>query len=227
MSLKNFVKELNGKRVEGEILESIFLSLVISLVFLGLLYYFKFRFMDNFVSSYGVYLFFAALSYSILIPTIKQVRSYKKFTCMSGMMIGMTIGMMAGFVAGFYTGATNGMFWGSVFGMLVGIVLGIWLGSCCGVMGFMEGMMAGFMGGLMGAMTAVMMYNDNLIAATVIIFFITTTIMLALNYMIYLESKHIESFTRTDNFVVAFITLVLIAGTTWLIIYGPRSVLFG
>lgn len=227
MSFKEFTKELSGSRVEGELIKVIMISLLTSLGILTILYFVKFRFMENFMSNYGFYLFFAALSYAIVVPTVKQVRAYKKFTCMSGMMIGMTAGMVAGFVAGFYIGATNGMFWGSLFGVLVGSFLGVWLGSCCGVMGFMEGIMAGFMGGLMGAMTAVMMINDTMQGATILMFVFTTTIMFGLNYMIYTEAKHAPRVHTEDNFIVAVITFVLISVTTWLMLYGPRSVLFG
>ena len=189
MSLKEFTKELNGNRVEGELIKTVFYSLITIFAILGILYFLRFRFIDGFLDKYGFYLFFAGLSYSFLTPSIRQVRSYREFSCMSGMMIGMTIGMIAGFLSGFYIGATNGMFIGSVFGMLFGMSLGVWLGSCCGYMGFMEGIMAGFMGGLMGAMTAVMMINDNLKAATIIIFIISTIIIFGLNFMIYKEMK--------------------------------------
>ena len=42
MSFKEFVKELNAnRRVEGELVKTIFYSLVTSIVVLGLIYYFK------------------------------------------------------------------------------------------------------------------------------------------------------------------------------------------
>ena len=52
--------------------------------------------------------------------------------------------------------------------------------------------MAGFMGGLMGAMTAVMMLNDNLKLATVLVFLVSAVIMIGLNYMIYQETRSFE-----------------------------------
>src|SRR3989344_1645558 len=187
MSFKEFIKELNGSRVEGELIKTVFYSLLVSFALFAVLYFFKFRYISDFIPKYGFFLFFAILSFGLVVPTIRQVRAYKRMNCMSGMMVGMTIGMMAGFLAGFFVGATNGMFYGGVFGMAVGMILGIWTGSCCGVMGFLEGIMAGFMGGWMGAMTAVMLIADNLKVATVIVFVACSAILIGLNYMIYLE----------------------------------------
>ena len=98
MSLKEFTRELNGRRVEGELIKTIFYSLLTSFIVLGILYFFIFRHMENFVSKFGIYLFFSALSYALIISSIRQVRAYKEFPCMSGMMIGMTTGMIAGFL---------------------------------------------------------------------------------------------------------------------------------
>ncbi|MEK6883813.1 MAG: hypothetical protein AABY22_29560 [Nanoarchaeota archaeon] len=224
------MKELgSGKneRVEGELVKTIFYSLLTSVLFLALIYFFILRKIDNFILDYGYFLFFAVLSYALIIPTIRQVRAYKEFACMSGMMIGMTTGMIVGFLAGFYIGSTNGMFYGSVFGMVVGISLGIWMGKCCGIMGVMEGIMAGFMGGVMGGMTAVMLLNDNLKIATVIIFLVSSVILFALNYMIYQEMKETSRQRREDHYITIFLSLILTAATTWLMVFGPRSALFG
>src|SRR3989344_6512531 len=167
---KEFIKELNGNRVEGELIKTTLYSLLTSLIFLVLIYYLKFSSVTDFIPKYGFYLFFSALSLAIITPAIRQIRAYNKFACMSGMMIGMTIGMISGFLLGFYVGSTNGMFVGGFFGVAVGMILGIWNGKSCGVMGIMEGIMAGFMGGVMGAMTAVMLLNDNLKIAGILIF---------------------------------------------------------
>jgi hypothetical protein len=226
MSLKEFRKELNGNRVEGELIKTIFYSLITSFIVLGLLYYLKFRFIEDFIVTKGYFLFFAALSYGLLIPTIRQVRAYKEFACMTGMMIGMATGMIAGFLPGFFIASTNGMFVGSVFGMAVGMALGIWNGKCCGVMGIMEGMMSGFMGGLMGAMTAFMLFNDHLIASMIIVFGISAVILLSLNYMIYKEMKLEDRKLREDHlwtFVISFILIIL---TIWLMMFGPKSGVF-
>ena len=226
MSFKEFIKELNGNKVEGELLKTIVISLITSFLTLGILYYFKLSSIDNFIPKYGFFIFLAILSYAIILPSIRQVRAYKEFLCMAGMMVGMTIGMMTGFLAGFYVGATNGMFWGSVFGLIVGIVLGVWNGKYCGIMGLMEGLMAGFMGGIMGAMTAVMMYNDNLKIAGVISFIICGTILFGLNYMIYQETKNVERKNKEDYWFTILMSFVLTVATIWLMVLGPRSVLF-
>ncbi len=226
MSFKEFVKELNGNRVEGELIKTILYSLLTSFIILEILYFLKLRYIENFMPKYGFYLFFAVLSYALIMPSIRQVRAYREFACMTGMMIGMTIGVIAGFVAGFFIASTNGMFYGSVFGISAGILLGAWNGKCCGVMGVMEGMTAGFMGGLMGAMTAIMMINDNLKVASVVVFLISSVILIGLNYMIYFEMKNSERRIKEDNFPTIIISFVLTTITTWLMVFGPRSALF-
>lgn len=223
MSFKEFTKELNGKRVEGELIKSILYSLLISFALLAILYYARLRYIEDFLPKYGFYLFFAILSYAIVFPSIRQTRAYRQFACMPGMMIGMTTGMIAGFLAGFFIGATNGMFWGSMFGMAVGIFMGIWNGRCCGVMGVMEGLMAGFMGGLMGAMTSVMMLNEHLKIASIVIFVICAAIIFALNYMIYGEKKEHEKEFKEDYSGIILLSVLLTSLTIWLMVYGPRS----
>jgi len=226
MTFKNFVKELSGKDVEGEIIKSVFISVITSLILLGVLYFLILKNVENLIPKYGFYLLFAVLSYAVIISSMRQVRAYKNFACMSGMMIGMTIGMIAGFLPGFFIGATNGMFYGSVFGMGVGILFGIWNGKCCGVMGVMEGTMAGFMGGLMGAMTSVMMINDNVKAAGVIVFIISGFILFGLNYMIYHETRETKRQITEDQFLTIILSFILTILTVWIMVFGPRSVLF-
>ncbi len=227
MSFKQFTKELNGSRVEGEILKTVFYSLVTSFIVIGVLYLLILKNVINFIPKYGFYLFLAAISYALILPSVRQVRAYKHFNCMSGMMIGMTAGMVVGFMSGYFIGATNGMFIGGVFGMIIGSILGVWTGSCCGIMGLMEGIMAGFMGGLMGAMTSVMLLNDNLKLATIIISIFTAIISISLNYMIFFEMKENERQRKEDHSMTIMITFVLIIVTTWLMVFGPRSALFG
>ncbi len=226
MAIKEFAKELSGDGVEGELIKTIFYSLLTSFILLAVLYFLKLKTIPEFLPKYGFYIFFTALSYALVIPTIRQVRAYKQFACMSGMMIGMTIGMIAGFLSGFYIGATNGMFMGSIAGMSMGIFLGIWMGSCCGIMGFMEGIMAGFMGGLMGAMTSVMMINDNLKIATFVIFIVTAIILVSLNYLIYTETRETGRQRKEDHFITIVITFILMVISTWIIVFGSRSALF-
>lgn len=221
------MKELNGNRVEGELIKTTFYSLLAGILTLVALYYLKLKEIENFIPKYGFFIFLAILSYSIIKPAIRQVRAYQSFPCMSGMMVGMTIGMIAGFLPAFYVGATNGMFVGSVFGMVVGIILGVWNGKCCGYMGAMEGIMAGFMGGLMGAMTSVMLLNDNLKVASIIFFIISAIIILGLNYMIYKEMRENQRQRNEEHWFTILFSIVLTILTTWLIAYGPRSALFG
>jgi hypothetical protein len=223
MSFKEFRKELNGNRVEGELIKDVLFSLVLSFVAIALVYFFWLRNIPNFISKYGFYLFFAAIGYSLIVPTIRQVRAYKQFSCMSGMMIGMTVGMIAGFLAGFFIGATNGMFFGGMFGMIVGIALGIWLGSCCGIMGSMEGIMAGFMGGWMGAMTSVMLINDHLRLATIFIFIVCSAILFSLNYMIYVETKDRDDPKKEESFMTILIAGVLTLLTLVIMVLAPRG----
>ena len=226
MSFKDFVKSLNNDKVEGELVKTIFVSLATSFVILGILYFLMLRSVENFIPKYGFYLFFAVLSYSLILLSVKHVRAYREFPCMSGMLIGMTIGMISGFLPGFFIGATNGMFWGSVVGMSFGILFGTWNGKCCGVMGAIEGMTAGFMGGLMGGMTAIMMLNDSLRAAAVVVFMVSGFILLGLNYMIYTETREMERKHKDGEFFTIFWSLILTIITIWFMVFGPRSPLF-
>jgi hypothetical protein len=226
MTFKDFTKSLNNGKVEGELVKTIFVSLLTSLALLAVLYYVRLQYIDNFIPKYGFYLFFSVLSIAAFMPSVRYVRAFREFPCMSGMMIGMTIGMIIGFLLGFYVGATNGMFWGGFYGVAVGMVFGAWSGKCCGVMGVMEGMMAGFMGGLMGAMTAVMMFNDNLRAAAVLVFLISAAILVGLNYMIFKETRGAERTRNEGQLFTMWASLILTAVTTWLMVWGPRSLLF-
>ncbi len=225
MSWKSFIRGLQGDRTEGELIKTLFYSLLTSFLLLGILYLIKFRYIEQFMPKYGIALFFTALSYAFIVATVRHVRAYREFGCMAGMMIGMASGMM-GFLPGFYVASTNGMFIGGFFGVFIGIVLGIWNGKCCGIMGILEGIMAGFMGGLMGAMTAFMLLNDNLKATSILVFIISAIILSGLNYMIYLETKERERERKEDQFMTLFITFILTAITAYLIVFGPRSGLF-
>jgi len=228
MAIKHFIDELQkSERVEGELLRTIFVSLIASFATFALIYYLRLQHINNFIPRYGYFILFSILSYVLIMPAIRQVRAFKKFPCMTGMMVGMTIGMMSGMMLGFFVGAVSGMFWGSVFGMSVGIILGVWKGKCCGVMGVMEGMMAGFMGGLMGAMTAVMMYNDHLRSAGVILFVVCGAILIGLNYMLYTETKHEERQFSEGDFMTIILSVLFTAITIWMVVFGPKSPLFG
>lgn len=224
--MKDFIKSLNSNRVEGELIKTFLISLCTSFILLGILYFVKLSLIPDFMSKYGFFLFFLVISFASFFPLIRQVRAYKTLPCMSGMMVGMTIGMVAGFLSGFFIGATNGMFWGSIFGMAVGILLGAWMGMSCGIMGFLEGIMSGFMGGLMGAMTSVMLINDNLKAASIIIFLISEVILFSLVYMMYKETKDSPREVEEDYFIPLFFNFLLTISALYLMVFGPRSVLF-
>lgn len=227
MSFRQFTKELTNGEAEGDIVKTIFISLVSSLALFGIFYLIRFRYIQDFMPNYGFFIFFLILSYAAILPAVKYVRAYKEFPCMSGMMIGMTIGMVAGFLPGFFVGATNGMSYGSIFGMAIGIVLGAWNGKCCGVMGVMEGVMAGFMGGLMGAMSSVMMLNDNLKLISIIIFVVSAIILIGLEYMIYKETRQMQlQAAKGDAFFTIFWSVLLTFITIMLMVFGPRSFLF-
>ncbi len=223
---KEFLKELNGKRVEGKLIKAIIYSLLTSAIFLVAMYFLSFQNIADFIPKYGLNLFFVALSLALIMPAIKQIKAYKEFACMPGMMICMTLGMISSFLIGFYTAATNGMFFGGFFGVAVGLLFGIWNGKCCGIMGIMEGMMAAFMGGLMGAMTAFMLINDHLKIAFVLVFLVSAAITIGLNYMIYKEAKELEVSHKDSNFFIVTLTFILVAITTWFIVFGPRGGIF-
>lgn len=226
MSFTAFMKSLNNGEIEGELIKTMFVSLLTSFITLGILYFLLLKNIENFIPKYGFFIFFSLLTYALILPSTKHVKAYKEFPCMSGMMIGMTIGMIAGFLSGFYVAATNGMFYGSIFGMTLGILFGVWNGKCCGIMGMMEGIMAGFMGGLMGAMTAFMLLNDHLNYTGIIVFIISFIIIFGLNYMIFKESRQLEKREKDGNLFIIFWSFILTVITVWFIVFGARSVLF-
>ena len=78
----------------------------------------------------------------------------------------------------------------------------------------------------MGAMTAIMMLNDNLRAAAVIVFLVCSVILIALSYMIYGEARENERQLKEDHLITIILSFVLTALTTWLMVFGPRSLLF-
>ena len=218
-----------GNGSESQLVKTILISLLTSFIVLAILYFTKFRFIEGFMGKYGFFLFFAVLTYALLSSVLVHMRCFGQFPCMSGMMLGMTVGMIAGFLPGYFVASTNGMFVGSVFGMAFGMTVGMIAGGkTCGIMGFLEGTMAGFMGGLMGSMTAFMLFNDNLKPATVIVFIVSAVILVALNYMLYVEGKQMERKRHGDDsfFTIVFSFFATVA-TTWLMVFGPRSGVFG
>ena len=56
MTFKEFVKELNGEGVEGELIKNSLYSLITSFIILGILYFIKLKNISNFMPKYGYYL---------------------------------------------------------------------------------------------------------------------------------------------------------------------------
>ncbi len=226
MSFSHFLKSMGSGEVESELPKTILVSLLSSFGILAIFYFMSLKNVTDFIPKYGFFLFFSILTYALILPSVRHVRAYKEFQCMSGMMIGMTIGMISGFLSGFFVGGTNGIFIGSLFGVSVGILFGVWNGKCCGIMGTLEGMMAGFMGGLMGAMTSMMMLNDNLKLMGIIVFLISSAILLGLNYMIYTETRGGERRHKDSEFFIIFWSIFLTTVTILVMVFGSRSALF-
>ena len=214
--------------VEGKLVWIALGTFVVLSVLEIIAYFGFFRTIPGFFDRFGYYITFLVLSVVVSGTSVWHIRAYgSTFSCMSGMMIGMTSGMISGFLIGLIVGATNGMFIGSLVGLGVGIFIGIVTGKCCGVMGVMEGMMAGFMGGLMGAMTSLMMLNDHLKIIIPVLVGVSTAILLGLDYMIYKEVGHLKEKVNKSEFL-PFITFcfVVTIGITFLMVYGPKSILF-
>jgi uncharacterized membrane protein YdcZ (DUF606 family) len=82
------------------------------------------------------------------------------------------------------------------------------------------------MGGLMGAMTSVMLLNDHLKLASVIVFVICSIIIFSLNYMVYGEMKENKREIKENHWLIVLLSAILTAITIWLMVFGPRSALF-
>ena len=218
------MRELNGNRVEGQLLQTMLYSLISSFIVLGIFYFMFLGGLD--LGNKLLFIFLSIVSYAIVLPAFQQVHSYKNMPCMSGMMVGMTVGMISSFLIGFYVASTNGMFYGWIFGMVVGLAFGIYNGSSCGIMGIMEGAMAAFMGGLMGAMTSLMLLNDHLIASAYIILGVGAVIMGSLNFMVYKDMKEIEEDVRKGQELVIILSVILTTLTILFIAFGPRGGIF-
>ena len=218
-------------KIEKSMIKTALYTLVFLILIEVIAYFGFFQRIPNFFSKYGYYLIFLVIAILINSVVLWHIKAYKHvFSCTTGMMIGMTVGMSAGFSIGLIVGATNGMFIGSLAGLIIGMLVGSYAGNCCGIMGIMEGMMAGLMGGVMGAMTSIMTLNDNLRFFVPILIISILFIMVGLVIMVYQEEiikkpdVHYHGFDLLPFITVNFIiTLAL----TFLMVYGPRSFLFG
>ena len=204
---------------------------LIFLIFIEILtYYGFFRGTPDFFSRYGYYTIFLVISILINAVAVWHVKSYRHvFSHMNGMMVGMTIGMSSGFTIGLIIGATNGMFIGSLAGLIIGMAVGSYTGKCCGIMGVMEGMMAGLMGGIMGAMTSIMSLNDNLKYLIPVLILGIIIILIGLINLIYKEEVKNRTDVHYEEFeFLPFITIIFIItlALTFLMVYGPKALLF-
>lgn len=224
--IRHFKENKHLYKIERKAFFMFFKSLGLILILELLAYLGFFIQTPNFISKYGIWLIYLALSVASISTALWHFYSYKtNISCMMGMMIGMTVGMQTGMLIGAIIGATNGFFIGALVGMLVSVAVGIISGQCCGVMGVLEGMMAGVMGGTMGPMITVMMFSDGLNVFMPFYVIINILIMLGMIYMFFEESvegkaaKIRKISPQIFYGLLIIITAVLIAIMT----YGPKS----
>lgn len=216
--------------IEKKILQTAIISLAV--VFL-VQYIASFSLFSSvpFWQKYSVYTIYLALTVVATMITLWHLSAYKEtVTHMAGMMTGMTAGMMSGFAIGAIVGATNGMFIGSLVGVLLGMTIGAYAGKCCGIMGVMEGMMAGLMAGTMGPMISVMMLNDNLVYFMPLLVGSSLLIMGGLTYMMHKEEmlkKLPVKYASIEYLSFVTICFLLTLGISFLMVFGPKSYLFG
>src|SRR3989344_1724090 len=218
-------------KIEKSMIKTALYTLVFLILIEVIAYFGFFQRIPNFFSKYGYYLIFLVIAILINSVVLWHIKAYKHvFSCTTGMMIGMTVGMSAGFSIGLIVGATNGMFIGSLAGLIIGMIVGSYAGNCCGIMGVMEGMMAGLMGGLMGGMTSVMTINDNIKYFVPLLVFSIFIILIGLIVMVYEEEIKKKNYVEYKGFqFLPFITVnfIITLALTFLMVYGPRSFLFG
>jgi len=225
-SSKKIIFNVEKSMIKTGIYTFIILALVEVIAYFGF-----FKNIPDFFPKYGYYLIFLVISIVINSMAFWHIRAYRHvFACTTGMMIGMTVGMSTGFSIGLIVGATNGMFIGSLAGIIIGMIVGSYAGSCCGIMGILEGMMAGLMGGVMGAMTSIMTINDNIKYFVPLLVFSIFIILIGLIVMVYEEEIKKKNYVEYKGFqFLPFITVnfIITLILTFLMVYGPRSFLFG
>jgi hypothetical protein len=141
----------------------------------------------------------------------------------------MTLGMQTGMMVGAVHGAINGFFIGAMAGMLLGTITGFVTGASGGTMGVVQGMMAGVMGGTMGAMITMMMFTDHVKIFMPFYIVINLMILAGFIYMYFeevVENKKIMK-REVDFISLAAISIIITFALTALVVYGPKSVLFG
>lgn len=216
--------------LEQEVVKIIVIAAIVIFAGLILSKYAFFISIPLFNEKFAYPLFLLAITVIINAAVVLHIKSFEKFSCQTGMMIGMTVGMTSGFMLSMILGMTNGMAIGTIVGVIAGVAVGAYAGNCCGVMGVMEGIMAGLMGGAMGAMISVMTLNDHMYLIVTILFLGFIAVLIGLMRLIYDETKTVEN-TAVKNKPVALSSFVTIcffitAVISWLMIYGPKSLLF-
>ncbi len=185
----------------------------------------------NFFSHYAWWLFYLDLSVASIGATIWYMSSYKgNVTCMTGMMIGMTVGMQSGMMIGAVVGGSNGFFTGAIVGMTVAVIAGTLTGAVCGIMGAVQGMMSGVMAGTMGAMITIMMFTDHVLIFMPYYMLINVVILLGLIYLFYeevVEGKKNVKIKSSDFMTFVSACIIITTILTLIMIYGPKSPLFG
>jgi hypothetical protein len=193
-------------------------------------YYLFLNQIPNFLIKFGWWMLYLDISIVTIAGALWYYASYKGYvSCMASMMIGMTLGMQTGMMLGSVFGAVNGYFIGAMIGMMLGTVIGLITGKAS-IMGMLQGMMSGLMGGTMGAMITVMMYTDHVLYFMPFYMTINVAILAGFVYMYHDEvikdnkeivKKKIGLFAFTLLSVVVSVLLLMV------LVYGPKSILFG
>jgi len=201
------------------------------LLILDLIAYFGFlNRIPDFANKFGFWIFYLNISIVTLGGSVWYYVTHKGYvSCMASMMIGMTIGMQTGMMIGAVFGAVNGYFVGAMVGMILGALTGALSGKDS-IMGWLQGMMMGLMGGTMGAMITVMMFTDHVLWFMPFYTILNVLLLLGFNYMYYDEVvRDNKELIKNDIDIFTFISACVIVTTilTVLMIYAPKSVLFG
>lgn len=223
-----FITDKKKYLVEYKLLRYSVITLLLVLLMQLMLGYSISKYDPEFLSTYGIWLFYLSVGVVSLVGSLWHLKAYRvNVTTMVGMMIGMTIGMQTGLLVGYVIGAVNGFFVGALTGMIIGTTIGAVAGYCCGIMGAMEGMMAGIMGGTMGAMIGVMMSPENIFWFTPFYFLCNIAVLMGLSYMLFEEAieDKVDVPLRRVTFIkflttALVVTLVLDA----LMLLAPASV---
>ena len=207
------------------------LTSLIVIILLQLVGYFTFlNQIPNFMIKFGWWIFYLDISIATIAGALWYYATYKGYvSCMASMMIGMTLGMQTGMMLGSVFGAVNGYFIGAMVGMILGTFIGLVTGKAS-IMGMVQGMMSGLMGGTMGAMITVMMYTDHVLYFMPFYMLINVAILAGFVYMYHDEViKDNKDVVKNKISIWTFILLSVIISIVLLIllVYGPKSILFG